>query len=459
MRSKAELLKEVQAMLAAVDRSESKSLPIHMVGSDKRVNVKEWLLKLSTVLQADNSSHQSATSYHSIRATASSQPLVSIITSLYRGSEYLDFFLENITSQTIFKDDCELIIINVSPVDQETALIEQYQKRFDNIKLINVPERIGIYHAWNMAIEHSSGEFLTNANVDDVRRLDSLEVQAKHLLDKPDVSVVYSDVFYTFCPNLPFELTAQCGLKTNLPSVNKFNLLRGNSPHNAPMWRRSLHDQIGVFDVSFQSVGDHDFWIRACLEGAKFSKIEDTLISYFFNPKGMSTRQDSPAEVEGFKLVDFYKGFYSNQFFPKEEGAENIVFIPTELFSTPLDSFETDFTVTDSHVFYGPYLKLPVGFYRVTFCFEAEGLGSQRIASAIAFDIAQSQTTIRTKHLGEVERKQLVEGRAELTFANFNPDAEIEFRTHTSGKPFKGKLKFHGVRIEKIVESDREKSK
>ncbi|NJL22898.1 MAG: hypothetical protein HC895_22080 [Leptolyngbyaceae cyanobacterium SM1_3_5] len=77
----------------------------------------------------------------------------------------------------------------------------------------------------------------------------------------------------------------------------------------------------------------------------------------------------------------------------------------------------------------------------------------QRIASAITFDIAQSQTTICIKRLDSPERKQIVEGEAELTFTNFDPDAEIEFRTHTSGKPFKGKLKFYGVRLEKILEN------
>lgn len=450
MRSNAELLKDVQEMIVSIAPTKSETLPVHMVGSDKLINVQDWLVKLADVLQETDPFNQRAIDYHSIRSSSSNRPLVSIITSLYRGSSFLEFFLENITAQTIFKDDCELVIVNVAPSEGETELIEQYQKKFENIQLITVEERIGIYQAWNLAIDRSSGEFITNANVDDLRRQDSLELQAKALIEQPDVSVVYSDVFYTFFPNLPFELSAKCGLKTNLPAVNKFNLLRCNSPHNAPMWRRSLHEKVGSFDASFQSVGDHDFWIRACLEGAKFHKIEDTLISYFFNPQGMSTRKDSPAEMEGYKLVDFYKSIYSEQFFPREE--TNTVFLPPELFSTPLDTFETNFQTTNSHIFYGPYMKLPVGFYRATFCFSAEGLEGQRIASAITFDIAQSQTTVCTKQLDDSERKQIVEGEAELTFTNFDPDAEIEFRTHTLGKPFEGKLKFRGVRLEKILE-------
>jgi len=455
MRSTTEVLEEEKETLAVEDQAQAEFSPIHIVGSEKTVNIADWLLKLSTILlknQNSNSTEQSSANYHSVRLSRSSdQPLVSVITSLYKGREYLESFLENITQQTLAQEDYEIIIINVAPSEGETELIEQYQQRFNNIQLINVEERIGIYNAWNLAIERSRGEFITNANVDDTRRHDCLEIQARHLLEKPEISVVYSDVFYTFLPNLSFELAAECNLKTNLPTVNKFNLLKYNSPHNAPMWRRSLHDQVGFFDTSFRSASDHDFWLRACLEGAKFYKIEDTLISYFFNPKGMSTQKDSPGEKEGQEITSFYKSIYSKQFFQGQEN-ENSAFIPAEFFSTSLQAYETNFKVTDSHIFYGPYLKLPMGFYKVAFRFSTEGLGTQAVVSSITLDIAQSQRTVCVKKLDNSQREQIAEGKIELTFVNVDPNAEIEFRTHTSGRPFRGKLKFHGVRVERVSE-------
>ncbi|NJL22897.1 MAG: glycosyltransferase [Leptolyngbyaceae cyanobacterium SM1_3_5] len=308
------MLKDVQEMIASIDPTESESLPVRMVGSDNSINVQDWLVRLADILEETDQFNQSAIDYRSVRPSSFNRPLVSIITSLYRGRSFLEFFLENITTQTIFKDDCELVIINVSPSEGETELIEQYQKKFDNIQLVNIEERIGIYQAWNLAIDRSSGEFITNANVDDLRHQDSLEIQAKALLEQPDVSVVYSDVFYTFFPNLPFEFSAKCGLKTNLPAVNKFNLLRCNSPHNAPMWRRSLHEKIGSFDASFQSVGDHDFWIRACLEGVKFRKIEDTLISYFFNPKACLLEKAVQQKWKAISLLIFIRASTANSF-------------------------------------------------------------------------------------------------------------------------------------------------
>ncbi|NEQ22456.1 MAG: hypothetical protein F6K28_25395, partial [Microcoleus sp. SIO2G3] len=142
MRSNAELLRDVQKMIASIDPSKSESLPVRMVGSENAINVQDWLVKLENALQATEQSSQTATEYRSVRSSASNQPLVSIITSLYQGREFLEFFLENITNQTIFKDDCELVIVNVAPSNKETELIEQYQKKFNNIQLITVKERI-----------------------------------------------------------------------------------------------------------------------------------------------------------------------------------------------------------------------------------------------------------------------------------------------------------------------------
>ena len=46
-------------------------------------------------------------------------PKVSIITSVYKGKKYIEQFLENITSQTIFKEKCELILINANSTLKE----------------------------------------------------------------------------------------------------------------------------------------------------------------------------------------------------------------------------------------------------------------------------------------------------------------------------------------------------
>ena len=66
-------------------------------------------------------------------------------------------------------------------------------------------------------------------------------------------------------------------------------MLRGNQPHNNPMWRKELHKKHGFFDSKYRSAGDWEFFLRCAFGGEKFKKINDVLGLYYFNPNGIST--------------------------------------------------------------------------------------------------------------------------------------------------------------------------
>jgi GT2 family glycosyltransferase len=230
---------------------------------------------------------------------------LTIITSIYKAEKYLQAFMENITNQTIFAE-CQLFIVDANSPEKEYEIVNQYLEIFPNIKYFKMDKTIGIYEAWNLAIKESESEFITNANVDDLHRKDGLELKVKALQENPDIDVAYSDVYYFFIANLPFEIVKKGGIKTNLPIANKSNLLNFNSPHNSPIWRRSLHKKIGYFDTNYKSASDHEFWLRAAYAGANFLKISKPVISYYLNPDGMSTRKDSPGDIEGPQIVEKY---------------------------------------------------------------------------------------------------------------------------------------------------------
>ena len=69
-------------------------------------------------------------------------------------------------------------------------------------------------------------------------------------------------------------------------------MLRGNLPHNNPMWRKSVHDKHGYFNQYYKSAADWDFWLRCSFGGSKFKKHSEVLGVYYFNPTGMSTNPE-----------------------------------------------------------------------------------------------------------------------------------------------------------------------
>jgi hypothetical protein len=230
---------------------------------------------------------------------------VSIITSLYKGGRFIEQFLENMISQTYF-DRTELIIVDAASPDDEYKTIERYLKRYENIIYERLDRRIGIYEAWNHAISMSRGAFLTNANVDDLRAVDGIESQVREITAS-GADIVYQNVYYSLDPHMSFDQVASMGFVSNLPDINAGNLLQFNSPHNAPLWRKSIHSDAGVFDETFTSAGDWEFWIRCLTKGKKFHRINRPLATYYVNPDGISTSPSSKGLAEGKIIIHKYK--------------------------------------------------------------------------------------------------------------------------------------------------------
>lgn len=222
---------------------------------------------------------------------------VSAIASIYKAKRFIERFLENITSQTIFNRS-ELIIIDADSPDGEADIIRPYLEKFPNIVYRRINYRIGIYDAWNIGVEISRGKYLTNTNVDDLRGADSFEIQVKALEDSL-ADIVYQNFFYSLDPGLSFEQVAKIGFMSDVPEVTASNLIQFNSPHNAPMWRREIHSDVGLFDTSFKSAGDWEFWLRCLAHNKLFHRIATPHVVYYHNPEGISTRPDTRGIEEG----------------------------------------------------------------------------------------------------------------------------------------------------------------
>ena len=136
-------------------------------------------------------------------------------------------------------------------------------------------------------------------------------------------------------------------------------------------------------------------------------------------------------------------------------GAELLVFNPNALQSrmptqTPF-FHETDFSVTDMHVIYGPYTRLPLGKLRAEFGFQLSApiIWSKRQVEIVAEVVrADVQDTIAFKRIQEVPNLSLTV--LELEFANDDPSARYEFRVYVGGYSRRTRLRFFGIRVEAI---------
>jgi len=121
---------------------------------------------------------------------------ISIITSLYRCEKYIESFCGHIVNQTAWPES-ELIILLVDGSQKERDVVRNLARQYGSVRTIEVNGRCGIYEAWNRCIALSSGEYITNANVDDVRLPWATERMAIALDRDPTVDVVYGRYLVT----------------------------------------------------------------------------------------------------------------------------------------------------------------------------------------------------------------------------------------------------------------------
>ncbi len=142
-----------------------------------------------------------------------------------------------------------------------------------------------LYDAWNRGIKRSEGEYLTNINTDDRLYPGALQKMIDVLDNNPDVGVVYPDV------DRVDEIDGEPFGQFTWAEGGLADLLRGCFLGPMPMWRKSLHDEHGLFDPDMHSSGDYDFWLRLANAGVKFQRIAEPLGAYFDRAESIEHRE------------------------------------------------------------------------------------------------------------------------------------------------------------------------
>lgn len=223
------------------------------------------------------------------------KPRVTIITSIFQSSKFLFDFLLDVKRQSIFIDS-EVLLLDANKDDS----IEDYEiiKPFldiKNFKYLRIGEK-SIYETWNMGIELSNSEIISNWNTDDRRSRCSLERQVEFLEKNIEYDLCYGSCLITKKPNEIFEFSSS---KEVFPTFDATleNHFHHNSPHCLPVWRKSVHKKFGLFDTSYKSAADYDMWFRLLKNQCKFKNLNELIGLYYYNPEGISTNLKNKLSV------------------------------------------------------------------------------------------------------------------------------------------------------------------
>lgn len=233
------------------------------------------------------------------------KPKVSILTSIYKSADFLYHFMLDVRKQSIFSE-IEVVLLDANDDDEDFKIIEPFlvHKNFVYHKI----GKCNVYEAWNKGIDIASSDLLSNWNTDDRRKYNSLGVQVDFLNSNPNTDVCYGKVLSTHVANESFNL---CSTLRYYPTSegSKEMLLKNNSPHCFPMWRKSIHKRFGYFNTKYFSAADYEMWFRVLNGGGTLSKMEDIVGSYYENPNSISRKLSTFNEAvkEVFQIRDVYR--------------------------------------------------------------------------------------------------------------------------------------------------------
>ncbi|QNI99009.1 putative beta-glycosyltransferase/ family 2 [Synechococcus sp. A15-62] len=267
-----------------------------IMGTNQHITVKDWdEIKSNLNKRSSNDFARIAKNsifYKEHNTKTPDNPSLSIITSLYNGDKFIRNFMENMVNQINF-DNFELIIIDACSPGDENTIIKEYMCKHPNIIYHRCEDRISIYDAWNLGVSMSKGKYLTNANLDDLRAPYGLSMQVECLERFPSFDICYGDFYYYFEANPSWNLIESIGIKSSLTHLSPGILISCNYPHCAPLWRKSLHQEVGLFDAKYASAADWEFWLRCIKAHKNFYFIPIPLSGYYQNPEGISTSSET----------------------------------------------------------------------------------------------------------------------------------------------------------------------
>lgn len=119
------------------------------------------------------------------------RPKVTIITTVYNGSDYIERYIRSLLKQTY--ENVQVIIINDGSTDSTNEIIKSYEpsieRKMKEFLYISIPNG-GVSYAYNYALKFVKGEYLTWADSDDELLPTNIEKKVAFLDNYPEYGMV-----------------------------------------------------------------------------------------------------------------------------------------------------------------------------------------------------------------------------------------------------------------------------
>lgn len=195
--------------------------------------------------------------------------LLSAIVTVFNCEKFVDRMLQSILSQTLHRNQYEVIIVNDGSKDKTKNILQNYS---NEIKIIEQSNH-GIVYSTNKAIKESEGKYIIRVDCDDYIDEKLFLLTTKILEKDCNYDCVYTDRFLIDCNNKKKRIN----IKNDIFDTIACGVL----------FRREVFDSIGYYSDIIQE--EYDFMIRFKGAGLKAFHLKKPLYYYVRHANNIST--------------------------------------------------------------------------------------------------------------------------------------------------------------------------
>lgn len=211
------------------------------------------------------------------------RPKVSIILPVYNGGRFIRSSVESCLNQT-FKD-WELVIVDDCSTDETPAIVAEFARQDDRIRVSRNPENLRLPRSLNRGFEMARGAYFTWTSDDNDFEPQALARLVAELEKEPHADLVYADYWQISEEGSPLP-----DVLNDPPDV----LVYRNSIGGCFLYRREVHETLGGYDVNRFLAEDYDFWSRAHMKFV-LRRIPEFLYTVRRHTDSLTSRQ--PARI------------------------------------------------------------------------------------------------------------------------------------------------------------------
>jgi len=219
--------------------------------------------------------------------------MITVIIPTYNYAHFLEQAIQSVIDQTY--QDWECIAVDDGSTDETRGLVARYVNSDERISYV-FQENKGLAAARNTGLKLARGRFIQFLDSDDLIEKEKLARQLQFLDQHKDVDIVYSNTRYFRSEHPEERLFSSWGAdKPWMPEITEEvdalkALVQTVIVVHSPLLRRSVIDDVGLFEESMAACEDWHFWIRCAALGKRFRYLAEpeTLALIRWHPTSMS---------------------------------------------------------------------------------------------------------------------------------------------------------------------------